>query len=91
MPKLNNVSSPKEVRLPGGTILNSGQLYVNRDTGVPFVSPRSDTAANIATTLGVTSNILTVGLVPIAAGTTLTQGQTYVDADTGVQFCCCEH
>ena len=36
MTKLNNVKSPKETVIAGGTTLNVGQLYVNGDTGVPF-------------------------------------------------------
>jgi hypothetical protein len=62
MAKLSNVSSVKEVPIAGGTTLNQGQLYVNGDTNVPFVAPRTDTAANIAATLGIVSNVKTIDM-----------------------------
>jgi hypothetical protein len=62
MTLLNKVTSPREVAISGGTTLNAGQLYVNGDTGVPFVCPSTDTAANIATALGIVSNIKTIDL-----------------------------
>jgi hypothetical protein len=62
MALLNKVSSPKEVAISGGVTLNAGQLYVNGDTGVPFVAATTDTAANIATALGIVSHITTIDL-----------------------------
>jgi hypothetical protein len=62
MAKLSNVNSPKEVAISGGATLNAGQLYVNGDTNVPFVAPRTDTAANIAASLGIVSHITTIDL-----------------------------
>jgi hypothetical protein len=62
MPLSNKVKSAKEVVISGGTTLNAGQLYVNGDTGVPFVAATTDTAANIATALGIVSHITTIDL-----------------------------
>jgi hypothetical protein len=62
MPNLNNVKSPKEVLIAGGATLTQGLLYVNNDNGVPFAAPRTDTAASIATTLGIVTGITTIDL-----------------------------
>jgi hypothetical protein len=77
MPKLNKVNSPREVPIAGSATLNQGQLYVNGDTGQPFVAQTTDTAANIATSLGIVSNITTidmnarVGAFPSDGGTNI--------------------
>lgn len=58
----NKLGSPKVVPIASGTTLVAGQLYVSGDTNLPFVAPRTDTAANIAASLGIVSNIRTIDL-----------------------------
>jgi hypothetical protein len=67
MPLLNKVKSPKEVVISPAATLNAGQLYVNGDTGVPFVAQTTDTAANIAIALGIVSHITAID-VPARRG-----------------------
>jgi hypothetical protein len=78
MTLLNKVSSPKETAIAGGATLNAGQLYVNGDTGVPFVAPRTDTAASIAASLGIVSHITTIDL-PARVGAFPDTGKSLFD------------
>ena len=60
MAKVSQVASPKEVAVSGGTSLVAGVMLVNGDTNGVVVVPSNETAATLATALGISSNLKTI-------------------------------
>jgi hypothetical protein len=61
MTRLSNVSSLKEVLIPGATTVNAGQMYVHADLNSVVVPTVTQTASAFATSIGA-SGIRTVDL-----------------------------
>ena len=62
MPKLSNVSSPKEVAITPAATVIQGELYINGDTNAPFVASATHSASAEAAVQGISSSIKAIDM-----------------------------